>query len=285
MATIFDIGMYDGCDTAYYLSRGYSVIAVEARPDLVQRAARRFADEIAAGQLIILNVAIAESNGEKSFWVCDDFPVWSSLNKAIASRDDASCHPIEVKTVTFETILKQFGAPHYLKVDIESADHLCIRDLKGQRNLPTYISVETECIGSNQYIAEEAFLENIHLLNRAGYTRYKLVNQQTLMPINHINLKSAFQRHTIEQHKKELDQRCHWNFCEGSSGPWGEDIAGPWMTFGTACKLYCALREMYFRKPGRPLYSFWLDWHARIGSASVCQLLASESSGSGESSP
>ena len=32
---IFDIGMYDGSDTRYYLNEGFRVLAIEANPVLV----------------------------------------------------------------------------------------------------------------------------------------------------------------------------------------------------------------------------------------------------------
>ena len=35
---IFDIGMYDGSDTRYYLNEGFRVLAIEANPVLVKRA-------------------------------------------------------------------------------------------------------------------------------------------------------------------------------------------------------------------------------------------------------
>ena len=35
---IYDIGMFDGADTRYYLNKGYKVLAVEANPIVVKRA-------------------------------------------------------------------------------------------------------------------------------------------------------------------------------------------------------------------------------------------------------
>ena len=43
METVFDVGMFDGADTAYYLESGYRVVSVEANPVLVQRAEKTFA--------------------------------------------------------------------------------------------------------------------------------------------------------------------------------------------------------------------------------------------------
>ena len=39
---VFDIGMYDGADTEYYLELAFQVIALEANPDLVQNALQKF---------------------------------------------------------------------------------------------------------------------------------------------------------------------------------------------------------------------------------------------------
>jgi len=35
---IYDIGMYDGSDTRYYLNEGFRVLAIEENPVLVKRA-------------------------------------------------------------------------------------------------------------------------------------------------------------------------------------------------------------------------------------------------------
>ena len=39
---IYDVGMHDGDDTAYYLDKGFQVVAVEANPVLVQSGRERF---------------------------------------------------------------------------------------------------------------------------------------------------------------------------------------------------------------------------------------------------
>ncbi len=38
---VFDAGMNNGDDTAYYLFRGFDVVAIEANPALCARARRR----------------------------------------------------------------------------------------------------------------------------------------------------------------------------------------------------------------------------------------------------
>src|SRR4051812_12299597 len=39
---IIDVGMHDGGDTAFYLAKGFDVVAVEADPGLAQAGAERF---------------------------------------------------------------------------------------------------------------------------------------------------------------------------------------------------------------------------------------------------
>ena len=63
---IYDVGMNNGDDTAYYLSLGFRTVAIEANPELVEQAKARFAREIASGRLIILNIGIADREGGAS---------------------------------------------------------------------------------------------------------------------------------------------------------------------------------------------------------------------------
>ena len=66
---VFDVGMNNGDDSDYYLSKGCKVIAVEANPLLVQRARERFSAEIASGQMVIEHVGIWDRPGQIKFWI------------------------------------------------------------------------------------------------------------------------------------------------------------------------------------------------------------------------
>jgi SAM-dependent methyltransferase len=45
---IYDVGLLDGTDTAYYLFWGYRVVAVDVNPTMIEAARVRFANEIAS---------------------------------------------------------------------------------------------------------------------------------------------------------------------------------------------------------------------------------------------
>ncbi|MFP5330481.1 MAG: hypothetical protein ACLGHC_10170, partial [Alphaproteobacteria bacterium] len=83
---IFDLGVCNGDDSAYYLYKDYRVVGIEANPLLIPALRRRFEREIRQGRYELLQVGIAEREGEAEFWVCDDHPEWSSFDRSIASR-------------------------------------------------------------------------------------------------------------------------------------------------------------------------------------------------------
>ena len=110
---VIDVGLYTGEDTAYYLHRGYRVVAIDANPLMIERANRRFAAELASKRLTLLNVGIFESSGEFDFWI-SSHEDWSSFDKANASKLQAQAYSISIPCVPFSDILKQYGVPFYL---------------------------------------------------------------------------------------------------------------------------------------------------------------------------
>jgi hypothetical protein len=77
---IYDVGMNNADDSAYYPSLGFRTITIEANSELVEQAKLRFAREIASGRLI----GIAD-RGELPFWICETNSRFSSFNRAYAS--------------------------------------------------------------------------------------------------------------------------------------------------------------------------------------------------------
>src|SRR5215510_12147684 len=140
--------MNNGEDTAYYLRRGFRVVAIEADTRLAKCAAERFRAQISSGQLRILNIGIAAEEGELPFWICETRSEWSSFDRKLASRDGCPPHEIMVPCRRFASVLEEFGVPYYLKVDIEGDEH----------NLVT-------------------------LMAGTGFKRFKAINQSNLLPI------------------------------------------------------------------------------------------------------
>ena len=58
--TIYDFGMNNGDDVAYYLTKADRVVAVEANAALCRIAEKKFESEISTGRLTILNFALSD---------------------------------------------------------------------------------------------------------------------------------------------------------------------------------------------------------------------------------
>jgi hypothetical protein len=60
-SVIYDFGMNNGDDVEYYLLKSARVVGVEANRSLCELVEQRFRKEIDNGRLVILNVALADS--------------------------------------------------------------------------------------------------------------------------------------------------------------------------------------------------------------------------------
>jgi FkbM family methyltransferase len=278
---VYDVGLFDGSDTAYYLHRGYSVVAIDANPQMIEAAKQKFADAISSGRLKLLNVGLSDRAGKAIFWVSDE-PVWSSFNRDIASRDGKRHRAVDVPVVPFEDILAEHGVPFYLKVDIEGNDSLCIKALSRIENRPLYVSAESECVGDDERPSDEEALEMLHLLHDAGYRHFKLLDQSSRCAIRAGRLSSFRVRliHNLAHGRLKrpivstiaakmtdaasIRRRTKFDFAPGSSGPLGPELPGAWMTFDQAETVYLRERRRHFASRSMPTYSFWCDWHATV---------------------
>jgi FkbM family methyltransferase len=249
---IFDIGMHIGEDTRHYLSKGYKVLAVEANPILAAQNSKKFSKAINAKQLVILNAGVAENEGVLPFYVNHRLSEWSSFDKETGTRNNTAYHVIDVPCVTTRSLFEQYGVPYYLKVDIEGFDHYCLLDIDAAGEKPKYVSCEA------------VHLEWLEILVSKGYTMFKLLNQANgFRPINLAQEKKPwFPRYEIIKNglKLRLQRFIPFKHMYGSSGPFGEDTAGPWQTAAEIRELYKAFYQYERQQPLSG--ASWFDFHA-----------------------
>jgi FkbM family methyltransferase len=263
---IFDVGAHNGDDSGYYLEKGYRVVAVEANPLLAQSITERFEAAIQTGRLTVLNVGIADRSGTLPFWVNADNSVWSSFDRELGGRHGSRCHPVDIECVPLDALIRQYGVPHYLKIDIEGYDRICLDALHPSK-CPRYLSCELT--HSNPLIDR---------LYELGYRQFKLVNQSTYTdatPVfeNEIGFRAvrklcvllpAVRRALPDGVRSDFDTftRRHGHvFPEGASGPFGEDTFGPWRTKEMVEHQYDEIRRRFLRA-GVSLEQCWYDIHA-----------------------
>jgi FkbM family methyltransferase len=256
------------------------VVAIEADPRLAKSAAERFRTQISSGQLRILNIGIAAEEGELPFWICETHSEWSSFDRKNASRYGYSHHEVMVPCRRFASVLEEFGVPHYLKVDIEGNDILCLQDLNSQR-LPKFMSME---------IAGRPDL--ITLMAGRGFKRFKAISQYNFLPIElppspeqrryeRVQWMSQTRNPLIRGFRlfggrgwlnRQLNRsRKHadWTFPYGCSGPFGEDLPGRWLDCDELITTLKHLLDLKEQKRSSPFwheqeYSFWVDVHGRV---------------------
>lgn len=263
---VYDVGMHNGDDTAYYLHRGYRVVAVEANPALAEKARHRFGREIAAGRLEVLNVGIAAADGEAEFYV-SDVDVWSSFDREAAGRWGTRVRAVRVPCRRFDAILAAHGVPHYLKIDIEGSEPLCLDALRAGE-VPEYLSIEMSHREGDRHVGE---------LRRLGYTGFKCVRQNDLVAMTPENLAAelAWRRRRGGGGLGALAGRAwrrarlrlrppregDWVFRRGSSGPFGPALAGRWLDGVEMLDLWRELRDASAELRSRRL-EWWFDVHA-----------------------
>ena len=197
---IFDIGLHVGQDTAFYLQKGFKVVAIEANPMLVSENRKKFEREIESGALVIVNVGVADKGGLLPFYVNSELSEWSSFDHQIGTtRGRYSI--IDVPVVALRSIVDRYGTPYYIKIDIEGMDYAAIQSLRGLDDMPRYISVEN---GQEHMIKE---------LQEQGYVKFKFVNQAH---IHEIALQAPAREGNYVAYK----------FPFGASGPLGAAIDG-----------------------------------------------------------
>jgi FkbM family methyltransferase len=226
---IYDFGMHDGSDTALYLAKGFRVVAVDAMPALCEHAGRRFASEVASGQLTVVNKAIVDRSGPVSFYA-NPLTAWGSVYEAWAQRSAQLGSPsvslITVEGVTAAELFTEYGTPYYAKIDIEGADQLVLEGLRVCDTPPRYVSVESDKVSWQKVVAD------FDLLEQLGFRRFKVVPQ-----------------HKVEEQVapnpplegKYVDHRPAF----GSSGFFGEEAPGQWLTRDQAIARYRKIFTRY----------------------------------------
>ena len=262
---IYDVGMHQGDDTAAYLEAGYRVVAIEADPTLVAAARDRFAEPLADGRLTLLDCAIGPENDRRPFWISSNSE-YSSFSRQNASKWGTTCHPIEVRTRRFEDVLEEYGIPYYLKVDIEHADHYCLEALPSS-DLPAFLSFEKDR------------LHDLLLARDLGYSRFKLIDQETFRQLIHPpeplaapktlwqrlarrlgRLRRAVTGAPPPEADVDLPAAPLGDYAYGSSGPFGEKTDGPWRSMEAVALTWLSF-DLGHTGATDPAYEDWFDVH------------------------
>jgi FkbM family methyltransferase len=258
---IYDLGAHLGEDSDFYLKKGFKIVAIEANPVLAEKLTERFRSNLSDGSLVVIEAAIAENAGEVDFYVNQSNSVWGTIRPTWAERNAFAGSPsklIKVKAINFAEVLRKHGVPYYLKIDIEGADVLCLESLMETPDRPKLVSIESE------KRSWPALLYEFEMFKRLGYSKFKIVDQE------HIDRQKP-------PNPAAEGRYVEYRFERGSSGLFGEELPGKWLTTRQAIWRYrfiflryrlfgdFGILRILLRVPGlRRLTAPWYDTHARL---------------------
>lgn len=208
-ALVYDVGANVGDDSAYYLAKGCRVIAIDANPEICAECETRFAQEIAQGRITILNVGVGDCAGTLDFHVnVEKHRISTFAPERFADQEWVvqDWRAVEVPVVPLSELIAAHGTPHFIKIDVEYFDTKVLLDLLHTGIRPPFISAEAHEI--DVYCALVAM----------GYRRFQLISGATVdtqygdAVINRVD-----------------GTRIPYPFPFDSSGPFGDDLPGPWL--------------------------------------------------------
>jgi len=240
--------LHKGEDAEFYLRKGFSVIAFEADPQLIAGCRKRLKQFLDSGQLTIVEGAIVEPelirSGQKKvrFYRNTGNSVWGTVNADWAKRNvelGTSTNAIEVDAINFADEIRKHGMPHFMKIDVEGCDTVCLRALGEFEERPTYISIESDKTSFKNIESE------INLFSKLGYTSFQAV-EQSMIP----------QSQSLRYPPREGKYVAH-GFERESSGLFGSELEGKWKSRRAILRQYRIIRLGYFFFGDRGIAHKW----------------------------
>jgi FkbM family methyltransferase len=236
---IFDVGCHKGDDTDFYLRKGFRVVAVDAAEPMIAECQARFAAEIADGRVHLVHGALTNGPEPVMDFYISDKSDWSTAVPYFVERSEAYGHrvrKVSVPTVRVSDLFKRFGAPYYMKVDIEGADLVPIQGLRDVAEPPPNVSLEIahhdEVLGLAQLVE----------LAQLGYRRFNFFNQGTR---DAVRLPDP----PLEGRYAAFDPR------SSVTGPFGQELPGRWLDIHQAVRRFTQIAATHRLFRDHPAYS------------------------------
>ena len=205
---IYDFGANNGDNIKYYIQKSDIVIAVEADPKLCDIIKNKYQNEILEKRLFIENYIVTSGVSQNSelFYLHRERPLLNQYPKP-DNKDLHNFKPVTLPSKNIIDIIKKYGEPYYIKIDLENYDHILLENLFINNIKPPYISAESMTLNT--------FAILVYLGN---YKSFKLVNGDDV--------------HLVYKNKviETLNGKINFSFPINSAGPFGNDVNGSWYT-------------------------------------------------------
>jgi FkbM family methyltransferase len=182
---VFDIGANVGDTTHIFQNIARKVIALEPDDENYSILKMRFGNN---SKVVIIKKAVSEAEGEAEFFIQEEGSAFNTLSdKWVNVLGDETQTRFgsaakfqstkKVKTTTLEALIKEFGIPDFIKIDVEGFEYQVVKSLQQpvqyisfECNLPEF---KNETIQIVQYLDE---------LNKKYRFNYHNDDQEFLLP-------------------------------------------------------------------------------------------------------
>ncbi len=163
---VFDVGAHLGDHTDIFRQLAKKVVAVEPNPQVASRLADRFRNDT---KVIIVKKGVGNRPGELPFFICHNRPTvstFSAKHKETGFKKELWRKSITVPITTLDELIKEFGRPDYIKIDVENFEYQVLSGLSAPLPL---MSIEFNSA------AKTDTLDCLHLISKLGDYRFNFV--------------------------------------------------------------------------------------------------------------
>jgi len=196
----FDIGCNIGDWALANINNCNKIISIEASPITYDRLVNHCKHD----NIVLLNYAVCNNNGEDITFYHADCDTLSTLNKEWLTHETSRFHnyaytEITCKTITIDSLIEKYGIPNLIKIDVEGGEYNTVSSLNQKVDL---LCFEWACEVNNI-----TFKCLDHLLT-LGFTQFYLQFEDTytFRPKED----DYYDIDSIKQKLKETIPKYHW---------------------------------------------------------------------------
>lgn len=160
---VFDIGANVGVLSAIFASLGAKVVAVEPNSDCVRHLTLSYGDK----NINVIQAAVGDQMGLATLNIADKRDVRSSVSDdwmSTMSEHDKTYRGIWsrrviVPVVTLDSLVRQFGMPHFIKIDVEGFEEKVLSGLSRQPQLLSFEFTAAFLLPALRCLSKDVFHE------------------------------------------------------------------------------------------------------------------------------